>query len=329
MAAAARKTAPIQSTGPVESAVCGWSRSRSNGMAANTAISPIGMKAAKTARQLRNWRAKPNTASPLRVPTRAPMIGRAYARPRSLGGKAAARMAFELPMISAEPSPVTARQPMTCHSSCDREISPVPRVDVRMPMKKTRPWPNRSPSRAARRTKLPSTARYEITIQAVSSTPVSKYSDRVGMDRATGRLDSWTSIDAPVSASRTFRRRVVDSSGVTAPRGFKAPPAGLSGRRRKPRPLRRSPSGKFGCVAVRRSRGDGNPSPLPAVDSRLRGNDGCARVSPGGNDGWVMVSPRGNDGCARVSPGGNDGCARVSLRGNDGSAGLSLCGDDD
>ena len=84
-----------------------------------------------------------------------------------------------------------------------------------------------------------------------------------------------------------------------------------------------------------------SPLPLdrwqgPGMGSRLRGNDGCARVSPVSSTGQAL---RGNDGCARVSPvsstgqalRGNDGCARVSpvsstgqaLRGNDGSARVS------
>ena len=43
----------------------------------------------------------------------------------------------------------------------------------------------------------------------------------------------------------------------------------------------------------------------PNLDSRLRGNDGCAKVSL-----------RENDGCPKVSLRENDGCAKVRLRGN-------------
>ena len=42
---------------------------------------------------------------------------------------------------------------------------------------------------------------------------------------------------------------------------------------------------------------DGEPPPL---DSRLRGNDGCAKVTPRGNDDRAKVSGRGEDGRAKV-----------------------------
>ena len=46
-------------------------------------------------------------------------------------------------------------------------------------------------------------------------------------------------------------------------------------------------------AGIQGRRGDGNPSP-PPLDSRRRGNDGCAGVFLRGNDGYVWVD--GNDG---------------------------------
>ena len=43
----------------------------------------------------------------------------------------------------------------------------------------------------------------------------------------------------------------------------------------------------------------------PTLDSRLRGNDGCAKVSLRGKDGCSKVSLRGKDGCSKVSERGN------------------------
>ena len=61
----------------------------------------------------------------------------------------------------------------------------------------------------------------------------------------------------------------------------------------------------------------------PALDSRLRGNDGCARVSLRGNDGCSKVSERGNPsptGCATMTPGAVRHAGRPSQVGNLGSA---------
>ena len=46
---------------------------------------------------------------------------------------------------------------------------------------------------------------------------VSKYFDRVGSERATGRLESWTSMYAAVRPNRDSLRVRVDSSGLMAP----------------------------------------------------------------------------------------------------------------
>ena len=46
----------------------------------------------------------------------------------------------------------------------------------------------------------------------------------------------------------------------------------------------------------------------PTLDSRLRGNDGYAKVRVRGNDGFS----------------GNDGCSKVSVRGNDGGGGFGV-----
>ena len=66
----------------------------------------------------------------------------------------------------------------------------------------------------------------------------------------------------------------------------------------------------------------------PTLDSRLRGKDGCSKVSLRGKDGCSKVSLRGKDGCSKVSLRGKDGCAKVSLRGKDGYAKVSLRGKD-
>ena len=77
-------------------------------------------------------------ASPVNVPNRAPIMGTAKARPRSSGGKVAARMALEFPNIMADPKPAIPRHITTCHKSCDSAIKPDPMVDARIPKKKTR-----------------------------------------------------------------------------------------------------------------------------------------------------------------------------------------------
>ena len=53
-------------------------------------------------------------------------------------------------------------------------------------------------------------------------------------------------------------------------------------------------------VAEMASISSGEP---PILDSRLRGNDGCAKVSLRGNDGGATVSLRGHDGRVCLRPG--------------------------
>ena len=168
--------------------------------------------------QLRKWRNAPNTASPISVPNRAPIIGTANALPRSSGGNATASMAFALPMTIAEPSPVSPRRAIRCQSSWEKVRATEPTVAITMPMKKTLACPYLSPSRAMSITSPPSIMRYTMTIHATSPMDAPKCSARVGMDSATGRLDSCTSMYADDRAISTSRRSRVARRGLRTPK---------------------------------------------------------------------------------------------------------------
>ena len=73
------------------------------------ASKPMGREVRKTSLQphcrLKNWRNRPNKPRPMRVPKRAATTGTAKARPRSSAGKTMARMALELAVTMAPPTP--------------------------------------------------------------------------------------------------------------------------------------------------------------------------------------------------------------------------------
>ena len=50
-------------------------------------------------------------------------------------------MALALPMIMAEPIPVSPRRAIRCHSSWEKVRAIDPTVAMTMPMKKTLTWP--------------------------------------------------------------------------------------------------------------------------------------------------------------------------------------------
>ena len=119
-------------------------------------------------------------------------------------------------MIIADPKPVRPRHMTMCHSSVDTAIISEPASDATIPSANTRSWPNRSPIRAPSSTKLPSINRYTVTIQAVSSKLASNSPARVGSDKATGMLESCTSMYAAVTATNTSRRLCDAMRGLIA-----------------------------------------------------------------------------------------------------------------
>ena len=191
---------------------------RNIGAEAIIARMPIGTNVRNTKRHVRYCRNTANSASPTSVPKRAPIMGTENALPRSCAGNAAAKIALALPIISADPSPVSPRHITTSSRLPAMLMRTEPAVDSTSPVKNRRACPYRSPRRAAGITKAPSISRYMTTSQAESSMPVPKYLASVGSDSATGRLESWTSIYADESAIRTARFSGVVSRGANAPR---------------------------------------------------------------------------------------------------------------
>ena len=85
-------------------------------------------------------------------------------------------------------------------------MATAPTVMIMAPIKKIFGWPNLSPIRAPKRTVLPSTSRFKITIQEAVSRSVPKLRAMLGRARVTGRLDSCTSNWPPVMEVNTWRR---------------------------------------------------------------------------------------------------------------------------
>ena len=112
--AATSTVAPTQSTPrrPIALSVVTWCLNI--GTETAIATTPRGTSTANTGRQPTKCRNAPNMTSPVRVPTLAPMVGMAKARPRSPGGNVIARIALALPMIMAEPTPAAPLIAIRC-----------------------------------------------------------------------------------------------------------------------------------------------------------------------------------------------------------------------
>ena len=112
MAPLARNRAPVQSIAlPTFAMFTDLSDSGSDLIKLNAnhiAIIPRGINVAKTGLQPINCNISPNKASPMNVPSLAPIIKNPKALPLSSGLNEAAIIAFALPIIMAEPKPATA-----------------------------------------------------------------------------------------------------------------------------------------------------------------------------------------------------------------------------
>ena len=83
-------------------------------------------------------------------------------------------MAFPLDVISAPPNPPIPLQTMSCSRLWDVAASRFPAVITSSPVKNTWMCPYFSPSRAAKKTVLPSTSSRMITDHDASSTSTAK-----------------------------------------------------------------------------------------------------------------------------------------------------------
>ena len=102
------------------------------------------------------------------------VTGTAKARPRSLGSNIMASMALPLAVTMAAPNPPQPLQMISWVRFWDVAATTFAMVITIRPVKNTWMCPYFSPSRAARKTVLPSTSSRIITDHAASSTPTLK-----------------------------------------------------------------------------------------------------------------------------------------------------------